>query len=143
MCIKPLLNLMGIRRAKVVPLELADEDIQYLVKKTGFMSREIRFWFDRFREDCPDGRLTKLRFIKMFSSFFSNPSKATALCEHIFRTFDTDGSGAIDFNEFLITVGLISSHNTLERYKWAYQLYDIDGDGSVTIDELTKVVLVS
>ena len=46
--------------------------------------------------DCPNGELTKKKFIQVYRQFFPN-GQAEAFCTHIFRTFDADNSGKIDF----------------------------------------------
>ena len=47
-------------------------------------------------EDCPDGELTKAQFVEMYNKIFPGGC-ADKFSEIIFRTFDTDRSGTIDF----------------------------------------------
>ncbi len=49
-----------------------------------------------YQLDCPAGELTKKKFIQVYRQFFPN-GQAEAFCTHIFRTFDADNSGKIDF----------------------------------------------
>ena len=48
------------------------------------------------RQDCPDGRLTPDKFVQMYQMFFPS-GNAAVFCDHVFRTFDMDGNGLIDF----------------------------------------------
>ncbi|XP_021909993.1 probable calcium-binding protein CML25 [Carica papaya] len=54
---------------------------------------------------------------------------------------DADGDGFIDFNEFveLNTKGM-DSDEVLENLKDAFSVYDIDGNGSITAEELHEVL---
>lgn len=52
------------------------------------------------QKDCPSGQLSRRKFLSIYAALFPE-GKASAFYEHIFRTFDEDGSGRIDFKEFL------------------------------------------
>ena len=54
-------------------------------------------------EDCPDGELTKTQFVEMYNKIFPGGC-ADKFSEIIFRTFDTDRSGTIDFREFMLAL---------------------------------------
>ena len=58
------------------------------------------------QKDCPSGELSRKKFLAIYSSLFPE-GKAGAFYQHVFRTFDADGSGRIDFKEFL---QVISAH---------------------------------
>ncbi|CAI0413618.1 unnamed protein product [Linum tenue] len=55
--------------------------------------------------------------------------------------FDADGDGFIDFKEFveLNTQG-VGSEEAMVNLRDAFSVYDIDGDGSITAEELHKVM---
>ena len=50
----------------------------------------------RVQQDCPNGRLTPAKFVDMYKMFFPN-GNAEEFCDHVFRTFDMDKNGFIDF----------------------------------------------
>ena len=52
------------------------------------------------QKDCPTGELSRKKFLSIYSTLFPE-GKAGPFYEHVFRTFDEDGSGRIDFKEFL------------------------------------------
>ena len=62
-----------------------------------------------------------------------NPS-AEELCEMI-RNVDTNANGAIDFNEF-IAMMVKRGPNTEDDVAHAFKVFDRDGDGLITADEL-------
>ena len=52
------------------------------------------------QQDCPNGQLTREKFLEIYTQLFAHDNDVTNaldFCEHVFRSFDTDGSGTIDF----------------------------------------------
>lgn len=82
---------MGCNTSKSA--DLTDEDVQFLMKNTSYTEKEIRDWYKGFQVDCPDGKLSRDKFIEIYKVFFKggNPEK---FCQHVYRTFDEDGNGS-------------------------------------------------
>ncbi|XP_064486495.1 neuronal calcium sensor 2-like isoform X2 [Ornithodoros turicata] len=89
--------------------------------------------------DCPSGRLSRSKFLEIYKLFFTtgNPDR---FCDHVFRTFDADNNGHIDFKEFLLAIGVTSSSSSEERLKWAFRMYDINKDGRIEQKEMIKII---
>lgn len=85
--------------------------------------------------------MTKDQFIKVYKDFFPSGS-AEGFCEHVFRTFDTDNSGFIDFKEFLLAINVTSSGTPEQKLEWAFRMYDIDGNGTIDEKEMIKIIEV-
>jgi Ca2+-binding EF-hand superfamily protein len=51
----------------------------------------------------PDGTLNKQEFVKLYTAFKDEPHETLdEIAENIFRAFDPDNNGAINFNEFMV-----------------------------------------
>lgn len=92
-----------------------------------------------FLKDCPTGTLTKEEFQKIYRQFFpfGDPS---SFANYVFRVFDADNSGMIDFKEFICALSVTSRGRMEDKLDWAFQLYDIDGDGKITYEEMLAIV---
>jgi Ca2+-binding EF-hand superfamily protein len=95
-------------KSKLLQVGLSQDDIEFLRSRTQFDETTIRKWHKGFEKDCPNGRLTLVKFVDIYTSSFPS-GNAEQFCGHVFRTFDADKNGYIDFKEFLVTLNLTSS----------------------------------
>ena len=109
---------MGAKSSREILLK---EDLDFLVANTNFTEDTISEWYKGFKQDCPDGKLNQEAFMKIYSKCFPM-GNATEFCDHVFRTFDTDKNGFIDFKEFLLAIDVTSSGTPEEKLNWAYRL---------------------
>jgi len=113
--------------------------MQYLKFHTTFNEDEIRQWFKVFMKDCPKGYLEPSTFKEKYQLSTSG-GNTDQFCEHIFRTFDTDRNGYIDFKEFVMAINITHSGSPEEKLKWTFHMYDVDGNGSIDFEEMTQIV---
>lgn len=118
---------------------LSKADIEMLKTSTRYDEATIREWYRGFKADCPDGRLTPKAFMTIYSKCFPT-GNANDFCDHVFRTFDTDKNGFIDFKEFLLAIDVTSSGCPEEKLNWAFSMYDVDGNGWIDLTEMTRIV---
>ena len=78
---------------------LSGENLEFLKANTGYDEVTIKESHEIFIKECPNGNLTPDKLIDLYTPFISK-GKAEQYCDHVFRTFDTDQNGFIDFEEF-------------------------------------------
>jgi len=49
----------------------------------------------------------------------------------------------LNFQEFLLAIDVTSSGTPEEKLKWAFRMYDVDGNGVIDLQEMQKIVQVS
>jgi calcium-dependent protein kinase len=84
-----------------------------------------------------DGELTHDELIQGFiRAMGMTPQEAKEEVDRIMKNFDANQSGSMDYSEFVN--GTINRTNILtkERLEAAFKLFDKDGDGSITADEM-------
>ncbi|CAF2504709.1 unnamed protein product [Rotaria sp. Silwood2] len=119
--------------------ELSQEDLQFLKSHTTYSEKKIKNWYKGFMADCPNGELTRESFIQIYKQFFPK-GRAEHFCEHVFRAFDSDNSGKIDFKEFLQAINITSQGTPDKKLDMAFRMYDCNGDGSIDETEMRRII---
>lgn len=130
---------MGNQSSSKLP-PLSRSELDALVKKTSLEAREIKSWYKVFYRECPDGQLTKAKFLKLYTELSDGGTNNVNLYEHIFRTYDKDGSGHIDFGEFIEAINITRSSNPEDKLRMAFRLYDLDQNGCIEEHEMIEVM---
>jgi len=123
---------------------LTAEDLEWLVENTSFSRENIIEWHKGFMEDCPDGNMDKEKMKNMFNTITASDeeesqSGADAFLEQLFRIFDKNGDGSIDFKEFMVATDMTSRGDPEEKLRWAFRMYDKDGSGEIDLEEMEEI----
>ena len=117
-----------------------------------------------FKADCPDGLLGKDKIIQMYSMILPDGNATVShadssnfssylfkvFVDQIFRIFDKDENGSIDFKvqdikknifiyqEFMMATDMTGSGTPEEKLRWAFHMYDKDNSGDLLHNEQIK-----
>ena len=125
------------------PTALRPEVLGDLTMTTEFEADEIRTYYRQFIKECNEGHLSLDidRFKKLYIEIFPN-GDPTKFAEHVFRTFDQERNGKIDFREFMMAVNIQQNGSYGDRLKWLFHMFDVDGTGYISVDELETLISV-
>ena len=119
--------------------ELSIEDLDFIADHTAITRDKIDQHYDSFLLKYPDGKINRRGFATMMQARY--PGRDTTQLEyHIFRMYDTNGDGYIDFREFIMVLYVMSIGTPEENLKKIFQVFDINNDGTVSQRELNRVV---
>eukprot|EP00092_Neocalanus_flemingeri_P025353 GFUD01027488.1.p1 GENE.GFUD01027488.1~~GFUD01027488.1.p1 ORF type:complete len:204 (+),score=61.51 GFUD01027488.1:26-613(+) len=127
---------MGSKNGKPV---LRQEDIADLSKSSGLDEANIRLYFDNFVAVHPDGKLKPKEFREMMAKAL--PKKdASKMEKHVFRIYDSNNDGVIDFTEFMLIFFIMSDGAPEEVLTKIFRVFDVNSDGTITQKEMTKLI---
>lgn len=121
---------------------LSKEILEELQLNTKFTEEELSTWYQSFLKECPSGRITRQEFQTIYSKFFPE-ADPKAYAQHVFRSFDANSDGTLDFKEYVIALHMTSAGKTNQKLEWAFSLYDVDGNGTISKNEVLEIVTVS
>ncbi|KAF0872602.1 recoverin [Crocuta crocuta] len=119
---------------------LSKEILEELQLNTKFTEEELCAWYQSFLKDCPSGRITRQDFQSIYAKFFPE-ADPKAYAQHVFRSFDANSDGTLDFKEYVIALHMTSAGKTNQKLEWAFSLYDVDGNGAISKNEVLEIVM--
>lgn len=127
---------MGSKNGKPV---LTDENAAALAQSSGLDVVQVREHFDAFVAEHPNGKMKKKDFREMMSKAL--PKKDAGKMEkHVFRIYDTNDDGYIDFVEFMVVFYIMSDGSPEEVLDKIFRVFDVNSDGTITKKELTRLI---
>ncbi|XP_071040749.1 Kv channel-interacting protein 4-like [Parasteatoda tepidariorum] len=115
------------------------ERLDALCKTTKFTRKEIRLIYQGFKQECPSGVVTEETFKDIFGQFFPQ-GDSNQYAHYVFKSLKQAHGGTVNFEQFLKMLSILSRGNVPEKLEWVFNLYDINGDGYITKQEMLNIV---
>ncbi|KAL4441167.1 hypothetical protein ABPG74_002117 [Tetrahymena malaccensis] len=87
-----------------------------------------------------DGRLSKEEIMNGYNQIWHNNYMTEEQINLIFDQVDSDKSDSIDYSEFITATLERKIFNEKEYLQKAFNLFDQDGDGHITKDEISRII---
>merc|ERR1719245_2863597 len=101
--------------------------------------KEVRDAFTSFLAEHPNGKMKPKDFRELMSKAL--PKKDAGKMEkHVFRIYDTNNDGYIDFVEFMVVFYIMSEGSPQEVLEKIFRVFDANSDGTITKKELTRLI---
>lgn len=119
--------------------KLTDEEFQQISIESGYSVEKIKLYYQSFIADCPNGKLSKKNFRKMYLNLYPN-SKSSKFCDRIFKIFDKNNDDYLDFNEFFNAMTVTLNGSSIDKLTCAFEIYDLKGDGVLDRSEMKAIL---
>lgn len=80
------------------------------------------------------------KFKLIYAQFFPRGAETNGYARFVFNSFDVQKKQEITFTDFIIGLSVLTRGTIDEQLRWIFTLYDLNGDGIITRDELNKIV---
>ena len=121
------------------PILLTQESLNFVVEKTQASKEDVEEQHANFLQHYPDGKMDAKGFRTLMKKCYPDQD-IEKLEKHIFRMYDINSDGKIDFREFMIVLTVISKGSPRENLEQIYRIFDINNDGSISKKEIHRVV---
>ena len=113
-------------------------------------------------QEAPSGVVREDTFKLIYAQFFPKGADTNQYAHYVFNTFDPDKTGAITFTvsphplfiptilcielimiiyqDFVIGLSVLARGTVQDKLRWTFSLYDINNDGMITKDELSRII---
>jgi len=119
-------------------LKLGEEDLEFIMVHTGLEKEAVELHFKQFQRSHPGGVMDPAGLRAMLQE--SLPGADTAgLANHIWRIYDTNLDGEVDFREFMLALCVMRTGSAEENLKQIFRAFDVNSDGKVERSELGSV----
>ena len=129
-------TIMGSKHGKPV---LRGEDIAAIVRTSGMTEMEVRQNFDAFIAEYPDGKMKPKVFREMMGKVMPKQD-ASKMEKHVFRVYDTNDDGVVDFTEFMVIYHVMSEGTPEEVLVKIFRVFDVNSDGVISFKEMQKLI---
>ena len=118
---------------------LREEDLATLTQSSGLNEQQVKEAFDAFLVEQPSGRMKPKDFSKMMS--LAAPKKdARKMEKHVFRIYDSNNDGYIDFTEFMLIFHVMSDGSPEAVLEKIFRMFDVNCDGTISKKEMKRLV---
>merc|ERR1712062_777893 len=118
---------------------LSEEDLKILKDTTEMEENEIVEKHDSFLEKHPDGNISKKSFDQLLSECLTKSSRKK-LRSHLWRIYDLNMDGVVDFKEFMVVLKVMSEGSADENLRQIFRFFDVNLNGYIDKLELDRVV---
>uniref|UniRef100_A0A3B3TTE2 Guanylyl cyclase-activating protein 2-like n=1 Tax=Poecilia latipinna TaxID=48699 RepID=A0A3B3TTE2_9TELE len=102
--------------------------------------QNIQELYRKFTDECPSGNLHLHEFKKIFGVSSKSSEEEVAFIELVFKSFDTNKDGKLDFMDYVAAVNLVLRGKLIDKLKWSFKIYDNDGNGCLTNHEVRRII---
>ncbi|XP_014289084.3 Kv channel-interacting protein 1 [Halyomorpha halys] len=116
------------------------DSLEALVRATRFSRAELKRIYRSFKAHCPSGLVTEDSFRSIYSQFFPQGAHTHAYVHYLFHNLDQANKGTLSFQDMACGLSILCRGSAEERLRWVFKLYDLNGDGRVSREEMAEVV---
>merc|ERR1711971_1454594 len=109
------------------------------LKSSGMDAAQVKEHFAAFLESHPNGKMKPKEFREMVEKTMPK-SDAGKMEKHVFRIYDSNNDGYIDFVEFMLIFHIMSDGTPEEVLEKIFRVFDVNSDGTINKKEMQRLI---
>merc|ERR1719200_65042 len=85
-----------------------------------------------------DEKISKKSFKTMMKACYPG-ANVDKLTKHIWRMYDANNDGSIDFRELMMVLYIMSDGTPEQNLKQIFKIFDLNNDGKINQEEMNKI----
>ena len=120
-------------------VQLKEEEIDFLISNTTHDKENLEDRYRNFLGCHANGQISKKSFNIMLKESYPG-TKTRKVSRHVFRMYDTNGDGSVDFKEFTLALDVLANGTPEQNLKQIFRVFDINNDGKINVMEIVEIV---
>jgi Ca2+-binding EF-hand superfamily protein len=110
-------------------------------ESTGMTQKEVADSFKAFKKEAGAAKIKLDKFTKLVADMNTNKGgNVTEYAKHLFRVLDADKDGLVSFEEVIVGFHNLSGNgDEKEKLKMVFQMYDIDGNKTLSPENIKMI----
>ncbi|RWS04096.1 Ca2+ sensor Calsenilin-like protein, partial [Dinothrombium tinctorium] len=117
-------------------------ELDLLCKRTKFTRNELKLLYWGWKCACPNGVLSESKFKEIYAQFFPQAGDSSLYAHYVYKSMFAERlktNSDVTFSDYAYALSMLSRGTTREKLEWTFKLYDINGDGLLTLDEIVEI----
>jgi len=118
--------------------KLTSDEIDELMVCSHFDRNELNDLFQEMLKKYPNGQMSQSQFVDFLNRL---GMKNSNIVQILFKVFDLNKDSTVDFKEVVCGLSVLARGTTQERIRFAFQIYDFNGDGRLSKEEVFSIIM--
>ncbi|XP_065653308.1 calsenilin-like [Hydra vulgaris] len=134
------LSTMSVISSIEIPeiIEFPTLGLEGLLEETDFTKEELQRMYRGFKTECSEGLIDRNTFVSIQYLLYPD-GDPKVYADRLFTSFDRSNRGKLNFEDFVIGLSKCLHGTCADKLRWAFKLYDLDGNGLIGRNELFTV----
>jgi Ca2+-binding EF-hand superfamily protein len=120
-------------------LKLSKDEMDNFRKMYNIPPEKSKLIFKSFEKSAHGGKISRENFIKIMDN---HGVMETELANQVFDSFDRDGNGDMDMDEYMTLMGVTFGGNIEQKLRASFEIFDKNGDGVLSKEEVKKMLVM-
>ena len=129
----------AITNRKKQKIQLTEDELNFIIQNTALGKEKLEAQHQNFLKSHGNGQMSKKSFDSMMKESYPGV-KTKKLSRHVFRMYDTNGDGSVDFKEFILALDILNNGTPKQNLKQIFRVLDTNNEEKIHVMELVEVV---